>query len=148
MIRHLETEITIEASPATVWDALMAFTAYGTWNPFIVGIEGAAVAGATLTVQLQPPGGRITTMKPVVTEAVAGEVFEWLGSLPIPGLFTGRHRFELHRTATGTRFVQREDFTGVLVPVLGRLLRTTGRGFGAMNDALKVHVERAAVPGR
>ncbi len=81
------------------------------------------------------------TFRPRVTEVVAERVFEWRGRLAVPGLFTGRHRFELHPTADGTRLEHSETFTGVLVPFLSRQLDAhTLPGFVAMNDALKGRV--------
>ncbi len=63
-------------------------------------------------------------------------VFEWLGHLLVPGVFDGRHRFELFPTATGTRLVQSESFSGLLVRPLRRWLDVSTReGFEAMNAA-------------
>ena len=92
------------------------------------------------------PGGRAVTLKPRVTVVAPGEVFEWLGRVAVPGLFSGRHRFELHRTDTGTRVVQGERFTGLLVPFLARSLDAhTLPGLVAMNDGLKARAEQVAV---
>ncbi len=85
------------------------------------------------------------TFRPTVTEVEPGRVFEWLGRLGVRGLFDGRHRFELQPTDTGTRFVQSEEFTGVLVRFLRKMLDTqTVEGFHAMNSALKVRAEERA----
>ncbi|HLE55364.1 MAG TPA: SRPBCC domain-containing protein [Thermoplasmata archaeon] len=61
----------------------------------------------------------------------------------IPGLFDGEHIFEIEPAGAGrTRFVQREVFRGLLVPVLARSLdRDTKRGFEEMNRALKMRAE-------
>jgi hypothetical protein len=135
---ELEAEVEMDATADEVWDTLMAFEAYPTWNPFIVSIEGTPSAGAKLKVRLQPPGGRAITLHPHVTEAQPGRVFAWLGRLGIPGVFDGAHRFELSSAGDGrTRFVQSERFRGLLVPLLRRSLRThTLQGFEAMNRAL------------
>ena len=72
----------------------------------------------------------------------SGEVLEWWGHLGVRGLFDGRHRFELHAAGRGTRLVQSEIFTGVLVPLVARSLdRGTAAGFALMNSALKAHAE-------
>jgi len=68
--------------------------------------------------------------------------FEWLGRLVLPGLFDGRHRFELVPDGDGTRLVHTERFTGLLVPLLKKSLDTkTIAGFRAMNTALKARAE-------
>ncbi len=146
MRHHLQTEIEIEAPTDTVWEVLVDLDHYADWNPFIVESSGTVAVGSRLTNRLQPSGGRTVTFRPTVTEVVEGRVFEWLGRLGIPGLFDGRHRFELHPTAAGgTRLVHGEEFRGILVRPLRRSLdRDTLPGFEAMNAALKTRAEARA----
>ncbi len=61
-------------------------------------------------------------------------------------VFDGEHSFQLSSiTDGGTHFVQREQFRGLLVPLLWDSISTnTKRGFEAMNAALK---ERAEAEG-
>lgn len=67
----------------------------------------------------------------------------WRGSLPIPGLFVGEHYFVLEPTAEGgTRLVHGENFTGLLVPLVGGMLADTEEGFKLMNTALKERCEK------
>lgn len=142
-MKKLHSETTIYAPPELVWSVLVDFARYPEWNPFVVEVSGAAGAGERLRVRLQPPGGRGVTMRPTVTVAEPPRAFQWLGHLGFPGVFDGRHTFELEPIPGGTRFVQREEFTGVLVPLLARSLdRGTAAGFGAMNRALKERVEQ------
>jgi hypothetical protein len=141
-MKHLATRIDIEASPQQVWAVLADLDRYATWNPFIVEAQGRATPGARLRLRMSPPGGRTVTFEPQVTEAVPGEVLEWLGRVAVPYLFTGRHRFELHPTSTGTRVEHSETFTGILVPILARSLDAhTLLGLIAMNEALKAKTE-------
>ncbi len=142
-MRHeLHTEIEIEAPPTTVWAVLTELDSYRDWNPFIVTATGSVTVGGRLTNRLQPPGGRAMTFKPTVTIVDEDSVFEWLGRLGFPGLFDGRHRFELHPTATGTRLVHSEYFSGLLVRVLRSSLdNETKAGFVAMNTALRATAE-------
>jgi hypothetical protein len=144
-MKQLHSEIEIEAPPERVWAVLVDLAGYPEWNPFIVAAAGRVEAGARLRLRMSPPGGRSIALKPRATVVVEGEALEWLGRIAIPGLFAGRHRFELHRTATGTRLVQSETFTGLLVPLLARSLDAhTLPGFVAMNDALKARAEQVA----
>jgi len=139
---ELHTDIDIEAPPETVWDVLTDLAGYADWNPFIVAAAGSVDVGARLTNRLQPPGGRAMTIKPTVTVADEGSTFEWLGRLGLPGVFDGRHRFELHPTATGTRLVHNESFSGLLVrPLRSSLDTETRAGFVAMNTALRETAE-------
>ncbi|MGY1825991.1 MULTISPECIES: SRPBCC family protein [unclassified Blastococcus] len=137
MKHRIHSEIEIAASPGTVWAHLTDLASYVEWNPFIPSAAGTAEVGARLSMRLQPPGGRPLPIKPQVTEVVPGEVFEWLGHLGVPGVFDGRHRFELTGVPSGTRLVQSESFRGLLVrPLKGFLDGATLAGFEAMNAAL------------
>ena len=131
----------IAAVPERVWAVLVDFDAYPEWNPFIRRISGDAAVGARLEVRIEPPGGRGMTFKPAVIRAEPDRELSWLGRLGLPGLVDGEHHFELLRRDNETLFVQRERFTGILVPLLGRQLEKTRRGFEQMNDALKRRAE-------
>ena len=99
--------------------------------------------GEQIEARLTPPGGKGMSFKPRVTAFTAGTKLHWLGHLLIPGLFDGEHQFSLEAIeGSRTRFVQREDFTGILVlPVLKTVGDSTKQGFEAMNAALKQRVE-------
>ena len=86
------------------------------------------------------------TFKPVVTVVEDAQVLEWLGSPGVPGIFDGRHRFELSSTpSTGTRLVNSEKFSGFLVRFMRRSLENNSKqGFEAMNAALKTRAEAGA----
>ncbi len=146
MNHAIQTEITIDAPPDIVWHVLTDLARYPDWNPFVVSASGDLEVGARLTNRLEPPGGKPMTFKPTVTEVDRHRTFEWLGRLGLPGIFDGRHRFELHPIADGgTRLVHGETFTGVLVRAMRTSLDTkTRQGFEAMNAALKERAEESA----
>ena len=142
MHHHISTEVEIDAPPAAVWDVLTDLDSYASWNPFMVSSQGTVAVGERLENRMQPPGGKAMTFRPTVTVADANEVFEWLGRLGLPGLFDGRHRFEIEATPTGSRLTQSETFKGVLVrPMRKSLDSKTVQGFEEMNSALKDRVE-------
>ena len=146
-MRHeLRTEVLIEADTHTVWEILADVGSYAEWNPFVVASEGRPVVGERLVNRMQPPGGRAMTFKPTVTEAEPGRSFEWLGRLGVPGVFDGRHRFELEPAGDGgTRLVHGERFSGILVRFMRRSLDSeTKAGIEAMNEALKDRAEARA----
>jgi hypothetical protein len=144
-VRHeLRTEIDIDAPPEQVWPHLVDLGAYADWNPFITRAAGSAEEGHKLSLRMDPPGGRGITIRPHVTEVSKGATLEWLGHLGVPGVFDGRHRFELTATPSGTHLVQREIFGGLLVRPLRRSLDgNTRAGFEAMNAALRRRVTEA-----
>ena len=83
------------------------------------------------------------TFRPTITAVEANQTFEWLGRLVLPGVFDGRHRFELRATPNGgTRLVHTEDLNGLLVRFMRKSLDSqTKRGFEAMNTQLKAQAE-------
>jgi len=142
MKHTLSTEIDIKATPKVVWDILTDLGRYEEWNPFITSAEGEVAIGQRLVNRMEPPGGKAMTFRPTVTVVEDAAVFEWLGKLGVPGLFDGRHRFELHKTPTGTRLVHSEKFNGLLVRPFKKSLDTnTLQGFEALNKALKARAE-------
>jgi hypothetical protein len=140
---QLHTDVEIAAPIEVVWETLTDVAAYPEWNPFIVSVTGRPVVGERLTNRMQPPGGRAITFKPTVTVVEPPVTFEWLGRLGVPGIFDGRHRFELSPTKDGgTRVTHSEQFDGILVRLIRSSLDTTTMaGFEAMNAALKSRVE-------
>ena len=83
------------------------------------------------------------TFRPVCLQMKENQQFRWIGRLWFKGLFDGEHVFELSQTdPETTHFVHREEFRGVLVPLLWKDLNTKTRaGFEAMNRALKERAE-------
>jgi hypothetical protein len=143
-MRELQTSIEIDATPERVWEILTDFDSYPDWNPFIRSARGKAETGTKLENRLEPPGGRAMTFKPTVLVAEPVRELRWLGRLLLPGVFDGEHIFRIEPLERGrTRFVQAERFSGVLVPLFGKTLERTRRGFEAMNEALKQRAEAA-----
>jgi hypothetical protein len=142
-MKELHSEIEIYASAERVWRLISDFPSYPQWNPFIRRITGEPTTGERLEVRIEPPGGRGMTFRPTVLNAELNRELRWLGHLLVPRLFDGEHSLtiqplEEHRV----RFVQREVFRGLLVPLFARNLdNNTKRGFEEMNHALKERAE-------
>jgi hypothetical protein len=144
-MRELDTEIEINASAERVWQLLTDFDAYPQWNPFIRRIEGKPKVSSKLNVFIQPSGARGMRFNPMVLRAEPQRELRWLGSLLVRGLFDGEHIFIIEPLAENRiRFVQREKFSGLFVPLFWRSLDTnTRRGFNEMNVALKGRAENS-----
>jgi hypothetical protein len=134
----LHTSLEIDAPAERLWSILTDFAAYPGWNPLLVSVAGALGVGETLVVKLRAPNGSVVTLKPQVIALEPGRRFAWRGQLLVPGLFTGEHAFVLEPLGTArTRFVHEEQFSGVLVPLLRKMLDGgTRASFEAMNRAL------------
>ena len=145
MQHALRTTIDIDAPPSVVWDVLVDLDAYADWNPFIVSASGSVATGERLVNRIEPPGGRGMTFKPTVTEVEDQRTFEWLGRLGMPGIFDGRHRFELTERDGRTTLEHSEEFSGILVRFMRKSLDSHSLdGFEAMNAALKERAEARA----
>ena len=119
-MRQIRAEIEIAASPDRVWQILTDFDSFPEWNLFMHRAEGQLIAGQRLKVYIQPPDGMGMTFKPTVLKAEQDQELRWLGRLLMPGLFDGEHYFLIEpQEERGSRFVQGEKFTGVLVPLFG-----------------------------
>lgn len=141
-MKHIQTEIEIEAKPERIWKILTDFAFYPEWNPFIVSIVGKPAINERLVVKLQPPGGSIMTFKPVIKELEENESLIWKGKLLYKGLFDGRHYFRLEvLSSKKVKFIHGERFSGLLVGMLSTALKKTEEGFILMNEALKNRAE-------
>ncbi|WP_292518552.1 SRPBCC domain-containing protein [Methanoculleus sp.] len=145
LVREVRAETVIAAPPAVVWQVLTDFAAYPDWNPFIRSIEGKPWVGTRLSVEIQPPGRRSMRFSPMVLRVAKDRELRWIGRVLIAGLFDGEHRFTIVPEGDGSRFVQAEVFTGLLVPVvdLTGTLRATHLGFLLMNKALRERAEQS-----
>jgi hypothetical protein len=84
------------------------------------------------------------TFRPKVLKVEPHRELRWIGHLLIPGLFDGEHIYSIEPIdEKRVKFVQREKFSGLLVPLFSRSLdRGTKRGFDEMNQALKIQAEQ------
>lgn len=147
-MKKINTAIDIAAAQTVVWDVLTDLASFHEWNPFIVRAQGELVPGARLVLRMRPHGDREMTFRPRITSVDPQRELEWFGHLGVPGLFDGRHHFQLEKTTTGTRLVQSETFTGGLVPLFSKGLHGGTRlGFVAMNQALRDRAEARARAG-
>jgi hypothetical protein len=139
---EIRSEIDIDAPVEEVWAVLTDFASFPAWNPFIRRISGPLSPGSRLDVLLGLPGTRGMGFRPTLISVVPNHELRWLGRLGLPGLFDGEHIFELvPQGGNRTHFVQREQFRGLLLPLLRRsLLRDARRGFDEMNAALRARV--------
>lgn len=139
--RHIETAIDILATPARVWDILTDFSAYGTWNPFIVSASGKPEAGASLELCYRTRTGQSLLVRSKVVVAERERELRWRGRLLLPGLFQGDHLLRLEEHSGTVHFTHAETFSGLAVGLVRGRLSATRRGFEAMNEALKKRAE-------
>src|SRR5689334_5094327 len=102
MAKRIESSIEIHAPAESVWQVLVDFPSYPSWNPFIKSVVGQAAPGNRLTIRIQVPGGMAMTFRPRVLVANPARELRWIGRLLLPGLFDGEHLFLIERTGPRT----------------------------------------------
>ncbi len=143
MPTRITTEITIDASPYSVWDVLSDFSRYPDWNPFILEVRGGVQQDASVKYRFQfPPGVRIWATAKVLCLKPQKEL-RWAAHFLTPALFNGDHYFVIERVSDNcVRFHHGEIFTGILTPLAFPLLKIYGRrAYQGLNKALKKRVE-------
>lgn len=145
----INTSIEIDAPPSVVRKTFFDFQSYPTWNPFITSISSSEPSA--------PKGSHIkftasgTPLESIVQENTS-ERFSWLGKLIAESIFKGHHIFEFESLGeigengetVNCKFIQRENFGGILSVVLFLIREKTEKGFNDMNMALKARAEAAA----
>lgn len=153
MTYRITTKINLPHAPEKVWRTLTDFSAYRTWNPFIVAIKGKAARGAKLNITLKSPKNKKYDFEATVLASDPGRMFCWRGTLMGMGLlFRGDHSFILRTTpgVEGTTLIHQEIFRGLLGGIIFSSIRAdTERGFRAMNEALaqRLAVETDKIAG-
>lgn len=137
-MKEIKTEIIINAPLDQIWDTLLDFKAYSTWNPFIIKIMGSKTLHSKLVVTIKPHGQKSMDFTPTITK-VSDYHLMWLGTVWKKGIFDGEHSFLLQQETNNTvRFLHSEKFSGILSsPIFAMIGKSTIMGFEQMNLALK-----------
>jgi hypothetical protein len=102
---------------------------------------GRAAPGERIRVRVFRDWRKANTFRPRIVTADPGRELRWHGHVVAPGVFDGERAFELSAVDGGTRVVQSETFTGLLIPFVGKVIDDTVGRFHALNQALKRRVE-------
>jgi hypothetical protein len=141
---ELHAEVEINASAECVWRELADFTSYPQWNPFTPRISsGRPRIGEPLKVRFEPPGARAITLRVKVINLEPNHELRWRGHLLASEVIEGDHSFIIEPLeGNRIRFIQREVFRGLLVPLFARTLAShVQQGYEEMNLALKQRCE-------
>lgn len=128
----------IAAEPAAVWTILTDGDRLVAAGMGIRRLEGRIEPGGTFTLwsEAVPDRGfktRVSAMEPP-------HRMVWEGGLPA-GLFRGVRTFTLTPADGGTDFVMREEFTGLMLPLIWRTMPDLQPSFDAFADGLSHAVQ-------
>jgi hypothetical protein len=142
-MKELRTEIIINASPEKVWQTLTDLDKYPQWNPFICHAVGKAEPGQRVDIDFQPDGKGLK-LHCTVARYQPNRQLSWTYHVMNPLLFRGEHIFTIESLGENqVRFIDREEFNGLLVPFQAKDIDTnTKKGFEAMDKALKGRAEQ------
>lgn len=83
---------------------------------------------------------------PTVKSVIENNEFSWVGHFLFSGVFDGEHIFRIESFENGCLFIQKENFSGLLVSIfLRNLEKNTRAGFNLMNLALKERAENEII---
>lgn len=122
MTSEYTTSATIDAPADLVWKVLTDASGYATWNPEIVGVDGAFAAGARVGAHVRLGNGAVRKVPQRVQVFEPPHRMEWVGGLPF-GLFVGRRTFTIEPRGNGAEFRMHLHMSG---PLAAMILKSVG----------------------
>jgi hypothetical protein len=148
-MKENRNEVEIQGTVEEAWEALTNFAQYSEWNPLIYRVEGKLEVGEKVEIFVKK-GAEEQKFTCEVARLDPPHEFSWKFYEIMPFLYRGEHIFRVEPIDDQkVRFVDREIFEGLLVPLRAKNLGTNVKtGMVAMGRALKEQVEkqREAVP--
>ena len=142
-MKEVRTEIEIDAPAERVWQILTDFDQWSEWNPFLYRAEGRAGQGEQVELFFERSGAKEMKLNCTITKLEPEHEWIWKYHIVWSGLFRGEHSFAVEKIDENhSRFLQREVFNGLLVPMFLKEAETTS-GFVAMDKALKARAEQS-----
>ena len=143
-MKSFEATVQIDASPDAIWSVLTDATGYPSWDSGVVRVEGRIAPGEKIKVVSAVNPGR--AFPAVVSAFDPAQKMVWIGGMPL-GLFRGVRTFTLTPNGSGsTTFTMREEFSGPLLPLIGRSIPDLGPSFTQFAKGLKQRVEQDNAP--
>ena len=137
-MKKFETTIEIKAAPDKVWSILTNAEAYPNWNSTVEKVDGQIALGQKVTVYAKATPGRAFPLK--VSEFDPSKKMVWSGGMPL-GLFTGMRTYTLTPKGSSVVFNMREEFNGLMAPLITRSIPDLQPAFDTFAADLKKRAE-------
>jgi hypothetical protein len=138
-MKNFATSIAIQARTETIWSLLTDAAGYPTWNSTVNKVEGQIAPGGQVTVHAKAAAGRAFPLTVAAFEPSRRMV--WAGGMPL-GLFTGTRTYTLTPSNDGNvEFAMREEFSGLLAPLITRSIPDLQPAFDTFAADLKRQAE-------
>jgi hypothetical protein len=136
-----EASSMIASSPEAVWAVLSDGASWTAWDSGVDAVEGRIELGGSIKIRSQAAPGRTFPVK--VTTFDPPTRLQFSGGMPL-GLFRGVRTYNLSPDSDGTTtFLMREEYTGLLLPLIWRSMPDLSPSFERFAQGLKQHVESA-----
>jgi len=137
-MKTFAVKTSIRATPERIWALLTNAGGYPSWNNTVEKVDGKIAQGERVTVHAKINPGRAFPVK--VTEFEPLRRMVWTGGMPL-GLFKGERTFTLQPDSNGeVAFSMREEYTGLMAPLIGRSIPDLQPAF----DEFAADLKRAA----
>lgn len=140
-MRSYGSTVTIDATPEKIWKILTDGPNWPKWEPGVIRVEGKISPGAKITVYTKLSPDRAFPV--TVSQFIPNQRMVWSSGMPL-GLFKGERSFTLTPKGTSrTEVVTREEFSGLLLPLIGRSIPDLTESFENFAAGLKKAAEGA-----
>ena len=136
-MKHYEISRTVPVAREKLWAVLADPQQLTSAHLGILRIEGNIGPGQRIRLWFEASPQRPFSLK--VSEWVEGERMVWSGGMPL-GLFRGVRQFNLRPKGGGTEFHMREDFSGLMLPLIWKSMPDLNPSF----EKFAAGLERAA----
>jgi len=140
-MKAFEVRRTIHAPAEAIWACLTDAAALQNGGLGVRRLEGWIDAGASLSVTSEANPGRAFALR--VTGFAPPHRMVWSGGMPL-GLFTGVRTFTLTPAGEATEFHMREEFSGLMAPLITKSIPDLQPSFEQFADGLRRLAEGGA----
>jgi hypothetical protein len=134
-MKAFAVKTSIRATPERIWALLTDASGYTRWNNTVEKIDGKIARDERISVYPKINPGRVFPVK--VAEFEASRRMVWTGGMPL-GLFKGERTFTLTPGSNGhVDFSMREEYTGLMAPLIGRSIPDLQPAFDEFASDLK-----------
>jgi hypothetical protein len=134
-MKAFAVKTSIRATPERIWALLTDAVGYTRWNNTVKKVNGTIAPGERITVHPTINPGRAFPVR--ISEFQAPRRMVWTGGMPL-GLFKGERTFALTPIGNGdVEFSMREEYTGLMAPLIGRSIPDLQPAFDEFASDLK-----------
>ena len=137
-MKFFEASSTIQASPERIWSIITDAPNVANWDSGVIRIEGNVALGEKIKLVSSANPGRAFPLK--VTEFTPGRKLTLTGGMPL-GLFKGVRTYTLSPEGNATNFQMREEYTGLMLPLIWKSIPDLNPSFQQYANGLKKKAE-------